>query len=74
MDRLSAAQNSVKMCFYLKQPLHKATELTSKLLAQLSAILFALLAYTQAYVNHVTLLNRVACYLRALPLRLHIAV
>ena len=74
MDRFSAAQDSINTCFYLKQSIHKATEFASKLLAQLSAILFGLLAYKRAYVNHVMLLNHVACYLWALPLRLHIAV
>ena len=37
------------MFFLIKQPLHKATEFASKLLVQLSAILFAL-ASTRAYI------------------------
>ena len=53
-DRLSTASDWSKTCFFVKQPLRKATELASKLLAQLSAILFALTS-ARAYVDHVVL-------------------
>ena len=48
-DRLSAAINWFKMCFFVEQPLRKATEFASKLLAHLSAILLAITG-AQAYI------------------------
>ena len=41
---------------FVEQPLHKASEFSSKLLVHLSAILFAL-ASAQACFNHVTLVS-----------------
>ena len=53
-NHLSAAKDSIKMYFFVKQPIRKTTEFALKLLMQLSTILFAF-ASAQVYFNHVTL-------------------
>ena len=51
--RITSALQKIELnhVFFIKQPFHKATEFTSKLIVQLSAILFAF-ASTQTCLNH----------------------